>query len=108
MVEDTAQRVSDPDPRVTAAVHSAFEIANEAKAAAPGDFDSWSDWEHHFTRRCGLIAVLYGDTEAEVVHNNFNRATGGTTFDTAAAGHAAAADTRPATASKAQTQCEVR
>lgn len=107
-VEDTAERVSSPNPRVTAAIHSAFEVETGAKAASAADFESWADWEDRFGQRCGLIAVLYADAEVEVVHSEFNRATGGTTFDTAAAGHAAAADEQPAGNSKAQVQCEVR
>lgn len=106
-VEGTADRVADPDPRVTAAIYSAFEIEADAKAAAVGDFESWADWESHFERRCRLIAVLYSDAEVEVVHNSFHRAVGGTVFDAAAAGYAAAADEQPATAIKAQVRCEV-
>ena len=107
-VEDTAERVSSPNPRVTAAIHSAFEVEAGAKAASAADFESWADWESRFSERCGLIVVLYADAEVEVEHNNFNRATGGTTFDAAAAGYAANADIQPATAAKAQVQCEVR
>lgn len=106
-VEGTAERVSSPDPRVTAAVYSALSVETDAKAAAPGDFGLWADWESHFSRECDFIAVLYADIEVEVVHNNFNRATGGAAFDAAAAGYAAAADEQPATASKAQVQCQV-
>ena len=106
-VEDTGERISNPDPRVTSAVHSAFAVETDAKAAAALDFDVWADWESHFTQRCGLIAVLYSDADVEVVHNNFTRATGGTTFDTAAAGYAAAADEQPAGPGKAQVQCAV-
>ncbi|WP_423917448.1 hypothetical protein [Candidatus Poriferisodalis sp.] len=108
-VKDTADRVASPDPRVTAAIHSAFEVETGAKAAAAGDFESWTGWERRFSERCSLLAVLYGDADVEVVLNNFNRATGGgIEFDAAAASHAAAADEQPADPSKAQVQCEVR
>ena len=105
-VEDTGERLSNPDPRVTAAIHSAFEVESDAKAASAADFELWADWERHFSERCSLIAVLYSDAEVEVVHNNFDRATGGgTAFDPAAA---AAAGSKAARAGKAQVQCEVR
>lgn len=107
-VEGTADRVASPDPRVTAAVYSAFEVEVAAKAAAAGDFDSWAQWESYFSRQCGLISVLYGDAGVRVVHSNFHRATGGTAFDATAAGYAAAGDEQPTTAGKAQVQCEVR
>ena len=104
-VEDTAEQVSSSEARLAAAALTAFDVEDDAKAAAESDFDSWADWERHFTRECSLIAVLY--TEVEVVHSDFSRATGGTVFDAAAAGHAAAADEQPATATKAQVQCRV-
>ena len=107
-VEDTGDRISNPDPRVTSAIHSAFSVEADAKAASDADFDLWADWERHFSQECGLIAVLYSDAEVEVVHNNFDRADGGTAFDHAAAGYAAAADEQIATASKARVQCQVR
>ena len=106
-VEDTGERISSPNPRVTAAIHSAFEVEADAKAASADDFDLWAAWERHFSQKCSLIAVLYSDAEVEVVHNNFTRATGGTTFDTAAAGYAAAADEQPVGPGKAQVQCVV-
>ena len=106
-VEDTGDRIANPNPRVTSAIHSAFAVEADAKAASADDFDLWADWERRFTQRCSLIAVLYSDAEVEVVHNNFTRATGGTTFDTAAAGYAAAADEQPAGPGKAQVQCVV-
>ena len=92
-VEDTGDRMSNPDPRVTSAIHSASEVETDAKAASAGDFDLWADWESHFTQKCSLIAVLYSDAEVEVVDNHFMRATDGfdpgdrcgTAFDPAAA-----------------------
>ena len=107
-VEDTGDRMSNPDPRVTSAIYSASEVETKAKAASAGHFDLWAEWERHFNQKCSLIAVLYADAEVKVVHNNFIRATGGETFDTAAAGHAADADAQPATNTKAQVRCEAR
>ena len=108
-VEDTGERMSNPDPRFTSAIYSASEVETDAKAASAADFTLWADWKSHFTQRCSLIAVLYADAEVEVAHNNFNGATGGgETFDIAAAGHAADADVQPATNTKAQVQCELR
>ena len=102
-VEDTGERMSNPDPRVTSAVHSAFAV--EAKAESAQNFDLWADWSRHFTRKCSLIAVLYANAEVEVVHNNFEAPTdGGTAFDPAAA---ALADEQPAGPGKAQVQCVV-
>ena len=104
-VEDTGERMSNPDPRVTSAIYSAFTVESDAKAASADDFDLWADWESRFSKRCSLIAVLYADAEVTVVHNNFTRAAGGgTTFDSAAA---AAADEQPPSAGKAQVQCVV-
>ena len=103
-VEDTGDRMSNPDPRVTSAIHSAFAVEADAKAASADDFDLWADWERRFTQRCSLIAVLYADAEVEVISNEFNRATGGTAFDPAAA---ALADEQPAGPGKAQVQCQL-
>ena len=105
-VEDTGDRIASPDPRVTSAIYTAFAVESDAKAASAGDFGLWADWEGYFSRRCGVIAALYSDAEVEMVHN-FTRATGGTTFDTAAAGYAAAADEQQPNATKARVQCEV-
>lgn len=107
-VEDTAERVSNPDARVTSAIHSAFSVESDAKGASAADFATWADWESRFTQRCSQIAVLYADVEVQVVHN-FNRATsGGTDFDATAAGYAAAAHKAAATTNQAQVQCEVQ
>ena len=106
-VEDTAERVSNPDPRVTSAIHTAFNVEMDAKAAAVGDFEHWAEWERRFTWECDLIAVLYADAGVEVVHNYFERATGGTDFDAAAATAAAAADEQDPTSNKARVQCDV-
>ena len=106
-VEDTGDRIANPDPRVTSAIHSAFAIETDAKAASTQDFELWADWESRFAQRCSLIAVLYSDAEVAVVDNHFVRAAGGTTFDAAAVGYAAAADEQPANATKAQVQCVV-
>ena len=76
-------------------------------AASADDFGLWADWESHFHQKCAVIAVLFSDAEVEVVHNSFIRATGGTAFDAAASGYAAAADEQPANATKAQVQCQV-
>ena len=106
-VEDTGDRIANPDPRVTSVIHSAFTVETDAKAASANDFSLWADWESRFTQRCSLIAVLYSDTEVAVVDNHFVRADGGTTFDAAAAGYAAAADEQPAGPGKAQVQCQL-
>ena len=106
-VEDTAERISDSEARVAAARYTARSVETDAKAAVAEDFDQWDDWESHFTQECSLIAVLYADVEVEMVHTNFVRATGGTVFDIAAAGYAAAADEQPATPTKAQVRCQV-
>ena len=103
-VEDTGDRIVNPDPRVTSAIHSAFAVEAKAKTASADDFDLWADWESHFTQRCSLIAVLFSDAEVEAVDNHFIGATGGTAFDPAAA---AAADEQPPNVGKAQVQCQV-
>ena len=104
-VEDTAARLSASEARVTAAVHSAFNVEADARAASAADYSLWAGWERDFTRECGLIAVLYADAGIEVAHNNFERPTGGgTAFDPAAA---AAADEQRPGPTKAQVQCQV-
>lgn len=105
-ITDTAGRLSG-DARLAAAVHAAGSVESEARDASEADFELWADWERHFTRECSRIAILYGNLGAEVVNNNFRRATTGTSFDAVAAGYAAAGDEQPATATKAQAQCEV-
>ena len=107
-VEDTGDRIANPNPRVTSAIHTALAVKTDAKAASAADFGLWTEWERHFSDRCSLIAVLYADAEVEVTANNFDGVPGGTTFNTAAAGYAAAADEQAATATKAQVQSEVR
>ena len=104
-VEDTAERISNSEARIAAALHSAFAVETDAKAAPAEDFDLWAEWESHFSQRYGVIAVLNSDTEVAVVGNHFVRAAGGgTTFAPAAA---AAADEQPPNANKAQVQCTV-
>ena len=103
-VEDTGERIANPNPRVTSAVHSAFAVETDAKAASADDFDLWAEWQSHFRERCSLIAVLYSDAEVEVISNEFNGAIVGTAFDPAAA---ALADEQPPNAGKAQVQCTV-
>ena len=106
-VADTVERISGSEAHLAAAVHTARAVENDARDASEADFEMWADWESRFSRECGLIAALNASINVEVVHNNFHRATGGTAFDAAAAGHAAAGDEQPATASKAQVQCKV-
>ena len=94
-VEDTGERIANPDPRVTSASTPPSVSRPTPRPRPRTDFDLWADWESRFTQRCSLLAVLYSDVEVEVVHNNFIRADGGTTFDSVAAGYAAAADEQP-------------
>lgn len=105
-VEDTGDRVSNPDLRVTWMARTAFDVELAAMAAAAGDFDAWAGWERHFTEQCGLIAVLHAGADVRVVENRFGRALGGGGFGSAA-GYAAAGDERPATAGKARVVCRV-
>ena len=103
-VEDAGERMANPGLQATAAIEAASEVEINAKAAPADGFDSWDDWERHFSQQCSLIAVLYSNAGVEVVHSNFTGATGATTFDPAAA---AAADELPAGPGKAQVQCVV-
>ncbi|MYG98019.1 MAG: hypothetical protein F4144_00970 [Acidimicrobiaceae bacterium] len=107
-VSDTAERISESEAWLAAAIHTAWAVETDARGAAASDFELWADWESHFSQECSLIAVLYAGAEVAVAHNSFNRATGGTAFDAIAVSYAAAGDEQPATASKAQVQCEVR
>lgn len=107
-VSGTAERISESEAQQAAAVHAAWNVENDARDAAPADFDTWAGWESHFSQECSLIAVVYASADIDVVHNRFNRATsGGTGFDSAAAAHAAAADEQPPGPAKAQVQCRV-
>ena len=102
LVGDTAEQISESETWF-AAGYAAYIVEDDARAASARDFATWADWESHFNRECSFIEVLHAGVK--VVHNNFNRATGGgTAFDPSAA---AAADEQPATAAKAQVQCEV-
>ena len=94
-VQDTAEQISSSGARAAAAIHTAFTVEADAKAASATDFDSWDDWERHFTQECSLIAVLFSDAEVEVVDNHFIRATGGTAFDPAAAAMADESPPKP-------------
>ena len=77
-VEDTGERMSNPDPRVTSADLLGLRGRDQSQGRVRGrDFDLWADWESHFTQKCSLIAVLFSDAEVEVVDNHFIRATGG-------------------------------
>ena len=107
-VEDTAEGISNPDARVTSAIHSAFSVESDAKGASAADFATWADWESRFRQRCSQIAVLYAAAKVQVVDNEFNGVTGGGSFDAAAAVIAAAADDRPPGTNKAQVQCVVQ
>ncbi|WP_420446148.1 hypothetical protein [Candidatus Poriferisodalis sp.] len=107
-VSETGEQLANHDPRITAAQHLAFEINLDAGSAGADDFDTWGDWERNFSRRCSQIEILYGDADATVTANLFVRATGGTDFDAAAAGYAAAADELTPTQIKAQAHCSVR
>ena len=106
-VESTAERISSREARVAAAALTAFEIEDDARDAVAEDFETWAGWEAHFGQECSLITVLYADIDIEAVPS-FVRADGGTDFDAAAAGYAAAGDEQAATASKAQIQCLVQ
>ena len=106
-VEETGQGIANPSPRMAAAMHTASVLELNAKLSAAEDFDTWSDWETHFRNRCALIAITFGDVPAAVSDNNFNRATGGTDFDSVAVAHAATADERSPTSVRAQVQCTV-
>ena len=107
-VEDTGDRMSNPDPRIVSARTMALTVEQGATTAVDGDFDTWGQWEAHFTNKCAQIGILYGDAEARVEVNDFERALLGDAFDAAAAGYAALGDASAATNSKAQVQCIVR
>ena len=95
-MEDTGERMSNPDPRVTSAIQ-----ARGAKAASAGR--PVGDWESRFA---ASSPSLYSDAEVEVVHNNFIRADGGDLRQRRGC-YAAAADEQPPNAGKAQVQCTV-
>ena len=106
-VEDAGEAITDLNPRLSAAVHSAYAVEFDAKLSPAEDFATWGDWERHFHDRCALIAVVYSDAQARVTANTFRRATGGMHFDAAASRHAADADANSPTAVKAQAVCTV-
>lgn len=103
-VEDTGDRFSAPIPRLTAARLQAVEVVKEAKSAAADDFDTWDDWQRHFSGRCARIEITIGDERIEV-RSNFERptdASASTAFDAAVA---LTADSMPPRRGKAQADC---
>ena len=107
-VEDAGGEVAGQRPRLAAAAGSASAVEQEARLSSADDFQTWADWESHHRSQCALIAVVFGDSQVEVVANSFKRADGGTVFDTLAAGYAANADESAPTPVKAQAQCDIR
>ena len=103
-MDETGEQASGGDPQLVSAMRAAFEVEADARAAEPADFGTWADWETHFRRECDRLGLLYSGAGVEVVHNNFNGATGGGPFDAAAA---AVADDGPPASGKAQVQCVV-
>ena len=103
-VEETGDRFAAPIPRLTVAQVQAAELVSEAKSAAADDFDTWDDWERHFSGKCARIEITNGDERITVTASDFNGPTGQTTFDPAIA---LTADTAAPTASKAQADCSV-
>ena len=105
-VEETGERFAAPNPRKTAAELQAFNVVNDAKQAATGDFATWDEWERHFSTKCRHIEITIADERITVAASEFNGPTaGGTRFTTAPA--RAAHDAAP-TASMAQANCMVQ
>ena len=111
-LQTTLDRSGDQTGNISAvsvsAPHAAAAVVFDAKHSSPGDFETWSDWETHYRGLCASVEVRFSNHGAELVAIAFNRAAGGTDFDTSAAEHVASADARPPTLTKAQVQCIVR
>ena len=78
-VEDTGQRISDPNPRMLAAMLAADEVTSDAARDAdeqPAWAKTYGPWSEHYTSECEQLGILYEDAEIKM-EPNFNLDPGG-------------------------------
>ena len=78
-VEDTGQRIANPDPRMVAAIVAAEEIMSDADRDAdqqPAAAKTYGPWSDHYAFKCGQLGILYADAEIKM-EPNFNLDPGG-------------------------------
>ena len=73
-VDETGQRISNPDPRVVAAMVAAEEIMGDADRDAdeqPAAAQTYGPWSDYYTSKCERLGLLYADAEIKM-EPNFN------------------------------------
>ena len=71
-VEDTGQRISDPNPRMLAAMLAADEVTSDADRDAdeqPAAAKTYGPWSEHYTSECEQLGILYNDAEIKMEPN---------------------------------------
>ena len=78
-VGETGDRVSNPDPRMVAAMLAAEEIMSDADrdaAQQPDAAKTYRLWADYYTFKCEQLGILYADAEIKM-EPNFNLDLGG-------------------------------
>ena len=78
-VEDTGDRISNPDPRMVAAMLAAEEIMSDADrdaAQQPAAAKTYGPWADYYTFKCEQLGIIYADAEIKM-EPNFNLDLGG-------------------------------
>ena len=68
-VDETGQRISNPDPRVVAAMVAAEEIMGDAARDAdeqPAAAQTYGPWSDYYTSKCEQLGLLYADAEIKM------------------------------------------
>ena len=71
-VDETGQRISNPDPRMVAAMIAAEEIMSDADRDAdqqPAAAKTYGPWSDHYTFKCEQLGILYADAEIKMESN---------------------------------------
>ena len=73
-VGETGDRVSNPDPRMVAAMLAAEEIMSDADrdaAQQPDAAKTYGPWSGYYTFKCEQLGIIYADAEIKM-EPNFN------------------------------------
>ena len=68
-VEDTGDRISNPNPRVVSAMVAAEEVMGDADRDAdqqPAAAKTYGPWSDHFTKKCKQLGIIYNDTKIQM------------------------------------------
>ena len=71
-VDETGQRISNPDPRMVAAMIAAEEIMSDADRDAdqqPAAAKTYGPWSDYYTFKCEQLGLLYADAEIKMESN---------------------------------------